>query len=95
MKRSETTRKLKALFHEKEGTPENLQELFSLIKLLVYIPSNKKTLELEAKTRDTVENIKFLIQTKEGILSEQFTLFYDGELLDDNRTLASLGIQSE
>ncbi|XP_058195915.1 uncharacterized protein LOC131312223 [Rhododendron vialii] len=125
VKTSETTRKLKALFHDKEGTPENLQELFfsvkqleddhklvdhgirtnstlhlylqaiDMIKLLVYIPSNEKILELEAKTHESVENIKLLIQTKEGILSEQFTLVYGGELLDDNRTLASLGIQSE
>ncbi|KAF7150573.1 hypothetical protein RHSIM_Rhsim02G0041200 [Rhododendron simsii] len=36
-----------------------------------------------------------MLNTKEGILSDQFTLVYDGELLDDNRTLASLGIQSE
>ncbi|XP_058197437.1 polyubiquitin 11-like [Rhododendron vialii] len=34
VKRSETTRTLKALFHEKEGTPENLQELFFMGKQL-------------------------------------------------------------
>ncbi|KAF7152014.1 hypothetical protein RHSIM_Rhsim01G0277400 [Rhododendron simsii] len=99
VKRSETTKRLKALFHEMEGTPGNLQELFftaiERIKLLVNIPSNVKTIELEAKTTETVENIKLLIQTKEGILSEQFTLFHKGELLEDNRTLTSLGIQSE
>ncbi|KAF7151231.1 hypothetical protein RHSIM_Rhsim02G0040800 [Rhododendron simsii] len=123
VKRSETTKRLKALFHEKEGTPGNLLDLFftgkqlkddhklvdygirsnstlhlylqaiEMIKLLVYIPSNEKTIELEAKTNETVENIKLLIQTKEGIISDQFTLFYKGELLEDNRTLTSLGPQ--
>ncbi|XP_058202554.1 polyubiquitin-like [Rhododendron vialii] len=95
--RSQTTKKLKALFHKKEGTPENLQELFfageqlkddhklvdygiwtnstlhlflqtiDRIKLLVYIPSNAKQFKVEAKSCETVENIKLLIQTKEGI----------------------------
>lgn len=124
VKRSETTKKLKALFTEKEGTPENLQELFftgkqlkddhklvdygigtnstldlylqaiDRIKILVYLPSNEKTLELDAKSHETVKNIKILIQTEEGIPPEQFTLFYGGELLEDDRTLASLRIQS-
>lgn len=68
-------------------------QAIDMIKLLVYIPSTEKTLELEAKTHETVETIKLLIQG--GILSDQFTLFSGGQLLEDNKTLASLDIQSE
>ncbi|KAH7856383.1 hypothetical protein Vadar_000807 [Vaccinium darrowii] len=65
------------------------------LKLIVFIPSNKRTFELQAKNHETVENIKLLIQLKKGILPEQYSLFYRGKLLEDNKTLASLDIQSE
>ncbi|XP_059650856.1 uncharacterized protein LOC132296828 [Cornus florida] len=65
------------------------------IKLLINIPSHKKTVEVEAKPKDTIQNIKLLIQAKEGIQSDKYTLIYSGKLLEDNRTLASLEIQDE
>ncbi|XP_057470854.1 uncharacterized protein LOC130759686 isoform X1 [Actinidia eriantha] len=125
VKTSETIKKLKAMVHDKEGVPENLQELFftgerlkdnhklvdygirmnstlnlflqnlDLIKLLVYIPSHQKRFQIEAKTHDTVRNVKFLIQAKENIQLDRYSLFYDGKPLDDNRTLSSLNILTE
>ncbi|XP_059629499.1 polyubiquitin-like [Cornus florida] len=65
------------------------------IKLLINIPSHKKTVEVEAKPKDTIQNIKLLIQAKEGIQADKYTLIYAGKLLEDNRTLASLEIQDE
>ncbi|GMP55948.1 hypothetical protein CsSME_00020598 [Camellia sinensis var. sinensis] len=53
------------------------------INFFIYIPSNQKIFELEAKTRDTVQNIKSLIQDKKGIQP------------DYNSTLAFLNIQPE
>ncbi|KAF7154211.1 hypothetical protein RHSIM_Rhsim01G0277500 [Rhododendron simsii] len=99
VRRSETTRKLKALFHEKEDTLENLQELFLSGKQL---EDDHKLVGHGIRTNSTlylylqaIDMIKLLVYTKEGILSDQFTLVYGGELLGDNRTLASLSIQSE
>lgn len=65
------------------------------LKLIVFIPSNERTFELQAKNHETVESIKILIQLKKGILPEQYSLFFRGKLLEDNKTLASLDIQSE
>ncbi|KAI8009697.1 hypothetical protein LOK49_LG06G02631 [Camellia lanceoleosa] len=65
------------------------------INFFIYIPSNQKIFELEVKTRDTVQNIKSLIQDKEGIQSDRYKLFYGGKPLEDNSTLAFLNIQPE
>ncbi|KAH7859155.1 hypothetical protein Vadar_032303 [Vaccinium darrowii] len=48
---------------------------------------------LHAMNHETVKDIKLLIQAKEDILPEQYSLFHDGKLLEDNRTLASLNYQ--
>ncbi|KAL6292265.1 hypothetical protein ACE6H2_000407 [Prunus campanulata] len=65
------------------------------IKLFVKLPSSQGTIEIEAKAHDTIRNIKAMIQAKEMIPSDQFTLVYGGELLEEDSTLASLGIKSE
>ncbi|CAB4261814.1 unnamed protein product [Prunus armeniaca] len=63
------------------------------IKLFVKLPSIQGTIEIEA--HDTIRNIKAMIQAKEMIPSDQFTLVYGGEFLEEDSTLASLGIKSE
>ncbi|XP_008224463.1 PREDICTED: polyubiquitin 11-like [Prunus mume] len=65
------------------------------IKLFVKLPSSQGTIEIEAKAHDTIRNIKAMIQAKEMIPSDQFTLVYGGELLEEDSTLASLGFKSE
>ncbi|OAY55546.1 polyubiquitin [Manihot esculenta] len=65
-----------------------------IIKLLVKIPSDPRIIMVEAKTCDTIHNVKLMIQSKEGILSDNFTLVHDGHLLEDESTLASLNIRS-
>ncbi|XP_021804621.1 polyubiquitin 11-like [Prunus avium] len=65
------------------------------IKLFFKLPSSQGTIEIEAKAHDTIRNIKAMIQAKEMIPSDQFTLVYGGELLEEDSTLASLGIKSE
>ncbi|KAF2285517.1 hypothetical protein GH714_005220 [Hevea brasiliensis] len=64
------------------------------IKLFVKISSEQRIIMVEATACDTIHNIKLMIQSKQGILSDNFTLVHDGHLLEDERTLASLNIRS-
>ena len=51
---------------------------------------------VEAMPHHSVQNIKSMIQVKEGIQSDKFTLVYDGKLLkEDMVTLTSMNIKSE
>ncbi|KAM7485387.1 hypothetical protein LguiA_001396 [Lonicera macranthoides] len=97
VKRSETIRNLKALLWEKEDVSEHFQELYfsGVMKLFVTIISKQKTIEIDAQIQDTIKSIKSKVQAKEGILSHRFSLFYDGTLLENNRTLASFDIKRE
>ncbi|KAH7521461.1 hypothetical protein FEM48_Zijuj07G0035600 [Ziziphus jujuba var. spinosa] len=66
------------------------------IKISIKLPWNPVTMVVEAKAEETVRHIKSIIKNKEGIKLEQFTLVYEGKLLeDDSRTLESLNIESE
>ncbi|XP_038722256.1 polyubiquitin-B-like [Tripterygium wilfordii] len=66
-----------------------------LMKIFVKIASNQKTFSVEARAQDRVQYVKSLIHAKEGFRPDQFTLVYDGKLLDDDRTLASLNMRNE
>ncbi|KAJ6364637.1 hypothetical protein OIU76_029574 [Salix suchowensis] len=65
------------------------------VKLLVIIPSLQKSVVVEARTYDTVQNIKAVILEKEQILPHQYNLICAGEVLEDHRTLASLNLQTD
>ncbi|GKU85726.1 hypothetical protein SLEP1_g351 [Rubroshorea leprosula] len=65
------------------------------IKLIVEIPSGQRTIVVEARANDTVQNVKSLIEVKEGLHSDQFMLVFNGEILDKDRTLTSLGVYNE
>ncbi|XVF38491.1 hypothetical protein REPUB_Repub20aG0106700 [Reevesia pubescens] len=68
---------------------------FDGMKLLVKIPSEQRTIVVEARAHDTVESIKSLIQVTEGIELNQFSLVYEGKLLEEDRTLSSLNVKNE
>ncbi|KAK4855863.1 hypothetical protein QYF36_011780 [Acer negundo] len=65
-------------------------------KLYVKIPKNQTTITVIAMAHHTLRDIKSMIQAKEGIPSYQFTLLYEGKLLqDDHLPVASLNMKSE
>lgn len=79
------------------GIPNNsvIHNDSGVMKLYFKTPSNEKTFELKANRSDTIENIKFIIEVREGIPVHEYDIYYGGKLIESYITLDVLNINNE
>ena len=66
-------------------------------RMIIYVKSltGKLTILEDVYPSNTIQEIKILVQNKEGISPDQQRLIFDGEQLEDGRVLADYGVKHD